>query len=62
MIKPKPLPKFFYPITTYIPPLSNKEKLLQEYFKVKPTKIPNTLTSSEFVKGLSERDKLFRDK
>jgi len=34
--EPKTLPKFFKPISTYIPPLSRKQKLLSEYFKVKP--------------------------
>jgi hypothetical protein len=32
----KKLPKFFLPITTYIPPPSRKQMLLLEHFKVKP--------------------------
>ena len=62
MIKPKPLPKFFYPIITYISPLSIKERLLKEHFKVKPASFTNVLTPNEFVKSLNEREKHFRDK
>jgi len=61
MIKPKPLPKFFYPIIAYIPPMSYKERLLKKYFNVKPANLSNVLTANEFVKSLDEKEKLFRD-
>lgn len=49
------LPPFFHPIITYIPPLSRKQKLLSEHFKVKPA-AKTGKTVSEYLKGLDQID------
>ena len=49
------LPPFFHPIITYIPPLSRKQRLLSEHFKVKPA-AKRGKTVSEYLKGLDQSD------